>query len=94
MKKITEGDIRSFFMKTMEDRIEDSSIPPDIVITEENNLFMVTITSNPTINTGKGGLQMFLKACMHPFLKIKYNGKILSIPETEEFVNRYKNIST
>lgn len=93
MKGITKAELEEALNMIFNQKIIDNT-PPDIEVEEDGNYFAVKILSGKrNIYTGKGGLKQFLQAFSLPFLKIKYNGKILSMPETEQFINRYKNIS-
>lgn len=65
---------------------------PDINVIADGDYFAVTIRgSSRTINTGIGGLKLFLEGGLPSLYKVRYNGIILTEEERDKFFTQLKN---
>ena len=87
---LTEKDIEQFILDAYKKRLEDPTVIPDIKVFESATQFMMTLYSGKTIlRTGIGGLKLFLNMIgALVFLKVEYNGVILTKEQTELFLKR------
>lgn len=89
-KNLTEEDIVKALNDFEKGRLEYINTSPYLEVTSSEDYFMVKINSQGiNLMTGKGGLKMFLNNPI-PFLKVKFNDKVLNQEEYIEFVNTYK----
>lgn len=80
--------IRRELEKIYLSKLEDENIPVDIDVYYMDSVFSVSFGNG--LRTGVGDLKHFLQKNINPFLKVRYNGVILNIEQTNEFIKEYR----
>ena len=90
IKNISTNNIEETVNRVLKLKQEDINSPPDVDILHTDTYFYAKIRGNRiNINTGRGGLKMFLKEIKGlTFLKINYNGKTLTLQQKQELYDK------